>query len=101
MNQTKICQFPWPIQVLLCKCIFTFTEIVNALVGKSVVIVLPRKLGLDEALGGQRLHSLDDLEVGNVNVGMLRGVKVLGSDQCTVYIRSSLIHAVSLLLNVI
>lgn len=63
----------------------TFTEVVNTLVGKGVVVVLPRELGLDVALGSQRLHGLDDFKVGNINVGVLRGVEVLGSNQGTVY----------------
>lgn len=33
----------------------------KTLLSQSVVVVLPRELGLDEALGGERLASLDDL----------------------------------------
>jgi len=38
-------------------------EIVETLWSESVVIVLPRELGLEVAAGGQRLACLDDLDV--------------------------------------
>lgn len=60
-------------------------EVGETLVGEGVVVVLPRELGLDEALGREGLHRLDDLEVadgGDVRVG--RAVEVLGRDEDTV-----------------
>lgn len=36
-------------------------EVGKTLLSQSVVVVLPRELGLDESLGGERLASLDDL----------------------------------------
>jgi hypothetical protein len=45
---------------------------------------LPRELGLDETLGGQRLHDLDDFEVGNIEIGMLGKVEILRSDKGTI-----------------
>jgi hypothetical protein len=68
-----------PLQVL------TFAEIVNTLVGKRVVVVLPRELSLDETAGGQGLHSLNDLQVGDINVLVLGEVVVLGGNQNAVY----------------
>jgi hypothetical protein len=43
------------------------SEVLNTRVGESVVVVLPRESGLNVALGGQRLKSLDDVEVSGVN----------------------------------
>jgi len=43
------------------------SEVLNTRVGESVVVVLPRESGLNEALGGQRLKSLDDVKVSGVN----------------------------------
>lgn len=60
------------------------SEVVKTLGSEGVVVVLPRELGLDEALGGERLHGLDDLEV--LDVGDLRvsgSVEVLGGDEDT------------------
>jgi hypothetical protein len=45
---------------------------------------LPRELSLDETLGGQRLHNLDDFEVRDIEVSVLGKVEILGSDQSTV-----------------
>lgn len=56
------------------------SEVLNTLVGEGVVVVLPRELGLDETLGGQRLESLDDVKVLGVNVLVLGLVKVLLGD---------------------
>lgn len=56
------------------------SEVLNTLVGEGVVVVLPRELGLDETLGGQRLKSLDDVKVLGVNVLVLGLVKVLLGD---------------------
>jgi hypothetical protein len=41
-----------------------FTQVFDTFGGKDVVIPLPRELGLDESLGCQALHRLDDLQVG-------------------------------------
>lgn len=65
--------------------VLTFAEIVNTLVGKRVVVVLPRELSLDETAGGQGLHSLNDLQVGDINVLVLGEVVVLGGNQNAVY----------------
>ncbi len=43
------------------------SKVLNTRVGESVVVVLPRESGLNEALGGQRLKSLDDVKVSGVN----------------------------------
>ena len=63
----------------------TFTEIVDTLVGESVVVPLPRELGLDKALGSQGLHGLDNFKVRDINFRMLGKVEILGGDQSTVY----------------
>lgn len=60
-----------------------FAEELETLVGEGVVVVLPRELGLDEALGGQALHSLDNLEVGDIEILMLGRIEVLFGDQNT------------------
>jgi len=46
---------------------------------------LPGELGLDETLGSQRLHELNDFEVGDVNVGVLGKVVILRGDKGTIY----------------
>ncbi len=58
-----------------------FAEVVEALGGQGVVVVLPRELGLDIAAGGQRLASLNDKEVLGVDVGVLGKVEVLRGDE--------------------
>lgn len=58
-----------------------FAEVVEALGGQGVVVVLPRELGLDIAAGGQRLASLNDKEVLGVDVGVLGKVVVLRGDE--------------------
>jgi hypothetical protein len=45
---------------------------------------LPRELSLDETLGGQRLHNLDDFKVRNVEISVLGKVIILRGDQSTV-----------------
>jgi hypothetical protein len=45
------------------------------------VVVHPRELRLDKALGGEALAELDDGEVGNVELHVLRQVKVLLRDE--------------------
>lgn len=42
---------------------------------------MPRELGLDEALGGQALESLDDLQVGNVKLLVLGGIVIFFGDK--------------------
>lgn len=50
-------------------------EVVEALGGQGVVVVLPRELGLDVAARGQGLAGLDDIEVANTGlVGRLIAV---------------------------
>lgn len=59
------------------------SEEVNTLVGQGVVVVLPRELGLDVTLGGQRLQGLDHVQVSGVNLLVLWLVKVLLGDDNT------------------
>jgi hypothetical protein len=63
---------------------FTFTEIINTLISESIVVPLPRELSLDETLGGQRLHNLDDFEVGDIEIGVLGKVIILRGDKGTI-----------------
>ena len=61
-----------------------FSEVGETLVGEGVVVPLPRELGLDESLGSQGLHGLDDFEVSDlseIRVGW--SVEVLRSDKDT------------------
>ena len=44
---------------------------------------MPRELGLDESLGSEGLHGLDDFEVSDGHVGVLGSVEVLGSNEDT------------------
>ena len=60
-----------------------FTEVIETLRGESVVVVLPRELGLDVAAGGERLACLDNVEVLGVNVVVLWKVVVLLCDEDT------------------
>jgi len=60
-----------------------FSEVGETLVGEGVVVPLPRELGLDESLGSEGLHGLDNLEVSDGHVGVLGSVEVLGSDEDT------------------
>ena len=48
-----------------------FAEVVQALRGEGVVVVLPGELGLDVAAGGERLAGLDHVEVLGVDVVVL------------------------------
>jgi len=54
-----------------------FAQVVEALGGESVVVVLPGELGLEVAAGGEGLASLDDVEVLGVDVAVLGEVEVL------------------------
>jgi hypothetical protein len=57
-------------------------EVSETLVGEGVVVPLPRELGLDVALRGERLHGLDDLKVGDGGeVGVGGAVELLGGDE--------------------
>jgi len=60
-----------------------FAQVVEALWGESVVVVLPGKLSLQVAPGGERLAGLDDVEVLGVNVAVLGEVEVLLGHQHT------------------
>lgn len=60
-----------------------FSEVGESLIGEGVVVPLPRELGLDESLGSEGLHGLDDFEVSDGHVGVLGSVKVLGSNEDT------------------
>ncbi len=60
-----------------------FTEVLNALGGENVVVPLPRELSLHVALGGKALQSLDNLEVGDVKLFVLRRIVILLGDQNT------------------
>lgn len=55
------------------------TEVVNTLIGERVVVVLPHELGLDETLGVEGLHGLNDVEVLDVQV-LMDGLEVLLGD---------------------
>ena len=60
-----------------------FSEVGESLIGEGVVVPLPRELGLDESLGSEGLHGLDDFEVSDGHVGVLGSVEVLGSNEDT------------------
>lgn len=60
-----------------------FTEVLNALGGENVVVPLPRELSLHVALGGKALQGLDNLEVGDVKLFVLRRIVILLGDQNT------------------
>lgn len=60
-----------------------FAEVVETLGGQSVVVPLPRELGLDIAARVEGLESLDDEEVLGVDIGVLGEVEVLGSHEHT------------------
>lgn len=54
---------------------------------------LPRELGLEETAGGQRLASLDDIEVLGINVTVLGKVEVLLGHEHTLYkFSQSIVH---------
>lgn len=57
------------------------SEVVETLGGQGVVVPLPRELSLDVAAAGQGLQSLDDIQVLNIELGVLREVVVLGGDE--------------------
>lgn len=59
------------------------TQVLNTLVGKGVVIVLPRELSLNVTLRGQRLQGLDDIQVLGVDLLVLWLVEVLLGDSNT------------------
>ena len=61
----------------LCGKVKPFAQIVETLGGEGIVVVLPGKLSLDVAAGGERLAGLDDVEVLGVNVVVLWKVVVL------------------------
>lgn len=58
------------------------TEIFNALISEGVVIVLPRKLGLDKSLGVEGLKGLDNVEILELQV-WVNGFEVLIGDEDT------------------
>lgn len=60
-----------------------FAEVVEALGGQGVVVVLPRELSLDIAAGVERLASLDDEQVLGVDIGVLGKVEVLLGNEDT------------------
>jgi hypothetical protein len=62
-------------------------QVLDTLIGQGVVVVLPRELGLDILLGVQGLESLDDLQVGDIDLIVLGGVEVLLGDQDTICIQ--------------
>ena len=66
-----------------------FTEVFDTLGGDSVVIVLPRELGLDETLGCQTLEGLDNFKVRNVEIFMFGEVVVLLGNQHSLYFKLS------------
>lgn len=60
-------------------------QVLDTGISQGVVVVLPRELGLDELLRVQGLESLDDLQVGDIDLVMLGGVEVLLGNQDTVW----------------
>ena len=54
-----------------------FTEVFDAFRGEYIVIPLPRELCLDEALGSQALHGLDNLQIRYFDFFMFRRVIIL------------------------
>jgi len=58
-----------------------FAKVFNALWSDSVVVVLPRELGLDETLGSQTLEGLDNFEIRNVQIIVFGNVVVLLGNQ--------------------
>jgi hypothetical protein len=60
-----------------------FTEVLDTFRSENVVIPLPRELRLHKALGGQTLHSFDDLQIGDIEFFVLCRVKVFFGDQDT------------------
>lgn len=61
-------------------------QVLDTGISQGVVVVLPRELGLDELLRVQGLKSLDDLQVGDINLIVLGGVEVLLGDQDAIFI---------------
>ena len=57
-------------------------EVLNTLVGEGVEVPLPRELGMDITTRGERLESLDNLKVGDLELRVLN-VEVLGGDHNT------------------
>lgn len=62
------------------------TQVLNTLIGKGVVVVLPGELSLNVTLRGQGLQSLDDIQVSGVNLLVLWLVEVLLGDSNTLYL---------------
>jgi len=60
-----------------------FAQVVEALGGECVVIVLPGELGLEVAAGSEGLACLDDKEVLDIDVTVLGEVEVLLGDEHT------------------
>lgn len=55
-------------------------EVVEALWGEGVVVVLPRELGLYVSAGGERLAGLDDEEVLGSDISVRTDVLLLGDE---------------------
>lgn len=60
----------------LCREVEPLAKVLNTLISKGVVVPLPRELSLDEALGGEALHRLNDIEVLDLQV-LVNTFKVL------------------------
>ncbi len=60
-------------------------QVLNTGISQGVVVVLPRELGLDELLRVQGLESLDDLQVRDIDLVVLRGVEILLGNQDAVW----------------
>ncbi len=65
-------------------------EVLDTLGGEYVVVPLPGELSLHETLGGKALHGLNDLQVGDVELFVLRRIVVLLGDQDTLCISQQL-----------
>jgi hypothetical protein len=61
------------------------TEVLDTSVGQEPVVVAPVEGGSDETLGGQGLHQLHNIQVGDVDLGM-NAKGVLACNANTLYI---------------
>jgi hypothetical protein len=60
-----------------------FAEVVETFRSESIVVILPRELGLDIATGGKRLAGLDNVEILGVDVVVLWEIVVFFRDEGT------------------
>ena len=60
-----------------------FAEVVETFRSESIVVILPRELGLDIATGSKRLARLDNVEILGIDVVVLWEVVVFLCDEYT------------------